>query len=86
MFTSLQRKLLTMILSAAIICTGIMGWSWYQSHTSMFNESVKERMQVEARMIGQMAGQALEQHDSEAAEKILNAALATDEHFHAIHL
>lgn len=86
MLTSLQRKLLAMILSAAIICTGIMGWSWYQSHTLMLNESVKERMQVEATLIGQMAGTALVQHDSEAAEKMLATALVADEHFHAIHL
>ncbi len=86
MFTSLQRKLLSMILSAAIICTGVMGWSWYQSHSSILDESVQERMQVEATLIGQMARNALIQENSDEASKLLGTALAADGHFHAIHL
>ncbi|GAV20468.1 two-component system, sensor histidine kinase and response regulator [Mariprofundus micogutta] len=86
MFTSLQRKLLIMILSAAVICTSIMGWSWYQSHLSMLDELVKERIQVEAMLIGQMTHDYLIQKNGPAAAKVLDASLAADGHFHAVHL
>ncbi|MFQ5519668.1 MAG: histidine kinase dimerization/phospho-acceptor domain-containing protein, partial [Mariprofundus sp.] len=86
MFTSLQRKLLAMILSAAIICTGIMGGAWYQSHFAMLETTAKKRLQAEAALIAELARQVILDRNTDQANQLLEQTLSADDNFHAIHL